>query len=159
MTTSMSFPSADFPGFPYLSVEAPEQWVGLGAVGLPLALARNVEGQTFRPSLLVSVSRVGAESSFESQCSALLARLKKLPRFKEVLRDESQGPLGQELFVEGRFVGGKGELLKQFVRVVFIKRGFVYDVVEITGTVSLLTRDNGEDEVRDLVHSVEIAIP
>lgn len=159
MTTPLLFPSDSFPGFPSLRVDAPENWVGLGAVGLPLALARDVEGQSFRPNVLVSLTRVGVDGTFEAQATALLARLKKLPRFKLVLRDDSLSSVGQELFVEGTYSGARGELLKQFVRIVFVKRGYVFDVVEITGTVSLIARDNGEDEVRGLVKAVEVSLP
>lgn len=159
MPTSLSFPSDAFPGYPTLSVEAPENWVALGAVGLPLALARDLEGQTFRPNVLVSISRLGADHSFEKQVSVVNARVKKLPRFKELNRETIEADDRWELLVEGRFAGAKGELLKQNVRIVVLKRAYVYDVVEITGTVSLIARDNGEEEMNAIVRSIEVGLP
>jgi hypothetical protein len=158
MTDTLHFPSEAFPAFPQLSAPQPDGWVALAAVGLPLALAREVEGQGFRPNVLVTMTRAGADHGLDKALHALTNRLKRAARYKELSRETTENESRSEALVEGRFAGGKGELIKQIVRLVVIKRGFVYDVVEITGTVSLLTGDNGEDEMRAIVTGVEITI-
>ncbi len=158
MANTLTFPSEAFPAYPTLSAPQPEGWVALAAVGLPLALAREVEGKKFRANVLTSLTRVGAEHSFDGQVSAVTAKLKKLPRYKETLRELGGTEQIPELYIEGRFAGAKGELLGQFVRVVVLSRGYVYDVVEITGTVSLLAGDNSEEEVREIVKGVVVSL-
>lgn len=157
MTETLTFPSEAFPAYPSLSAPQPEGWVALAAVGLPLALARETDGQGFRPNVLVTVTRSGAGHSIDKALETLNQRLKKVSRYKELSRDVEYGEELSHAIIEGRFAGGKGELIKQIVRLVVIKRGFVFDVVEITGTVSLLTGDNGEEEMRAIVAGVSIS--
>lgn len=154
MTERLAFPSDAFPAFPHLSVEKPGGWVGLAATGLPLALAKDVEPGVFRPNVLVNLQRMGIDFSADAAVSQLNAKLKKLTRFKEKSRSVIDGEFGEEVIVDGRFAGTRGEMFTHCVRVIVIKREYVYDVVEITGTASALTGDNGLQEIREIVLSV-----
>lgn len=156
MAITHSFPSEAFPAFPRLGLESPDGWVSLAAVGLPLAVAKEVPAGQFRPNVLVTTTRVGAGHTFEKSVKDLEARLKGLPRFREEARESESGEGAESLWIEGRFSGGRGEIVHQVVKVMVINRGFVYDVVEITGTCSALTGDNGKEEIRRIVRSVTV---
>lgn len=154
MNDRLVFPSVDFPAYPELSVQKPDGWVGLAATGLPLALAKTVEPGTFRPNVLVTLQRFGVDFSVDAAIKALNEKLKKLTRFKESSREVNEDSDGTNVVVIGRFAGSRGEMFVHCVRVVVIKREYVYDVVEITGTASALTGDNGLEEIREIVLSV-----
>jgi len=156
MANSFTFPSTPFPGYPRLRLDCPEDWVALAAVGLPLAVAKEVPSNVFRPNALVTVNRFGADHTLERTAKALDSKLKGLPRFREEAREQIAVDAGEALWVEGRFAGGRGEIIHQIVMIVVINRGYVYDVVEITGTCSALTGDNGKDELRAIVRSLTI---
>ena len=62
-----TFPSPAFPAYPALSVNKPQGWVELAAVGLPLAIAADVPGKQFRPNVLVTMARHGVDHSIQIQ--------------------------------------------------------------------------------------------
>ncbi|WP_435299357.1 hypothetical protein [Timonella sp. A28] len=158
MSSTLVFPSEAFPQFPRIEIERPEGWNALAAVGLPLALAKDVPAGVFRPNVLVTLTRLGADHTVDQARKAFTAKTKALPRYKEesshvVDREDCEG-----FTVEGRFAGGRGEIIHQIVTVMVINRGYVFDVVEITGTCSALTGDNGKKEIREILSSVHVDI-
>lgn len=158
MSLNVSFPSEAFPAYPRLSVQTPTDWVALAAVGLPLAVAKTVDEGKFRPNVLVTIARFGAEYSPEAAIKALDAKLKKLPRYKEMskVREPYLGGEGQH--VVGRFAGAKGQMVRQSVSIAVINRGHVYDVLEITGTSALIPGDNIESEIQAIIDSLTVSL-
>lgn len=150
------FPSQAFPAYPRLSVNKPDGWVELAAVGLPLALAAEVPAGAFRPNVLVTLTRHGADFQVEHAVKDLNKRLKALTRFREEERVTGHAHGGDRIRVRGRFAGARGEVVRQDVSVVVINRGHVYDVVEITGTCSLASGDNRETEIRSVIDSLVV---
>ncbi|WP_051196778.1 hypothetical protein [Jonesia quinghaiensis] len=152
-----TFPSPAFPAYPALSMNKPEGWVELAAVGLPLAIAADVPAKQFRPNVLVTMTRHGVDHSMEAAERDLASRLKRLTRFREESRVQDEAFGGQRLTITGRFSSGRGEIIHQVVTVVVINRGYVYDVVEITGTCSAQSGENIRNDVVDIMKSLDIA--
>jgi hypothetical protein len=135
MTDFLTFPSEAFPAYPGLRLERPDGWVALAGVGLPLALAAEVPNGQFRPNVLVTTQRFGADHTVAASRTEVNRRLKELPRFTETFRENSVEILGAPgMRVEGYFSDGKGGTLVQALRMCVIETGPVSDVVQITGT-------------------------
>jgi hypothetical protein len=135
MTDFLTFPSEAFPAYPSLRLEQPDGWVALAGVGLPLALAAEVTGSQFRPNVLVTVQRFGADYTVAAARTEVNRRLRELPRFTETLREDAVEVLGAPgMRVEGYFADGKGGTLVQALRMCVLESGPVSDVVQITGT-------------------------
>lgn len=158
MTQSFSFPSEAFPAYPQIDATAPDDWVALAAVGLPLALAKTVTPGKFRPNVLVTLTRHGADYSFAAARKALESKVKKLPRYKEMSSTAGEFLGGEGLHLVGRFTMAKGELVRQSVSIAVINRGHVFDVVEITGTSALVSGDNVEGEIQEIFDSLRITL-
>ncbi len=157
-TRPINFPSEAFPAYPGLTVHAPEQWVALAAVGLPLALAREVPSGQFRPNILVTITRFGVDFSFDQARKLLDAKLKKLPRYKETERVAEPFLTGEGMHLVGRFTAAKGEIIRQRVSIAVINRGYVFDVVEITATSALVSGDNVEAEITEILASLSVTL-
>lgn len=152
MTESvLRFPSDAFPAAPVLSMPCPAGWVALAGVGLPLAAAKEVPAGQFRPNVLVTVQRLGADHTDAASRAEVGARLKALPRFAETLREDACEVLGSTgLRVEGYFADGKGGTLVQALRMVVLHNGPVVDVVQITGTCAGDQVSDAFAEIREI---------
>ena len=159
MSQTLSFPSDAFPAYPQLSLEVPTDWQALAAVGLPIAVAKEVPAGQFRPNVLVTVVRFGGDYNFAAARKALDQKLKKLPRYRETDRTESPFLGGEGLHISGRFAAAKGELIRQSVSIAVINRGHVFDVVEITATSTLVSGDNVEGEIQEIINSLSVTLP
>lgn len=151
----LTFPSEAFPAYPSLRVAQPTGWVALAGVGLPLALAKQVPTGQFRPNVLVTVTRFGADHTVAAARKEVTRRLKELPRFTETLREDSADLLGVTgLRIEGYFADGKGGTLVQALRMCVLPAGPVFDVVQITGTCAGTQVDTAFAEIREIQDSL-----
>ncbi|WP_066466027.1 LpqN/LpqT family lipoprotein [Sanguibacter suarezii] len=151
----LTFPSDAFPAYPSLQVAQPQGWVGLAGVGLPLALAQEVPAGQFRPNVLVTVTRFGADFTVAAARKDVAKRLKALPRFTETLREDAAEMLGVSgLRVEGYFSDGKGGTLVQALRMCVLPAGPVFDVVQITGTCAGTQVDSAFAQIREIQDSL-----
>lgn len=155
MGAVLTFPSEAFPAAPSLQVVQPEGWVALAGVGLPLALAQEVPKGQFRPNVLVTVTRFGADFTVAAARKDVAKRLKELPRFTETLREDAAELLGVPgLRVEGYFSDGRGGTLVQALRMCVLPAGPVFDVVQITGTCAGAQVDSAFAQIREIQDSL-----
>lgn len=159
MSQTLSFPSDAFPAYPHLSLNAPKDWQALAAVGLPIAVAKEVPAGQFRPNILVTLARFGGDYNFAAARKGLDLKLKKLPRYRETERTEAPFLGGEGLHIAGRFTAAKGELIRQSVSIAVINRGHVFDVVEITATSTLVSGDNVVSEIQEIINSLSVTLP
>lgn len=157
MGRTLTFPSEAFPASPSLQVDQPEGWVALAGVGLPIALAQEVAPGRFRPNVLVTVTRFGADHTVAAARKEVNARLKSLPRFTETLRENAAELLGGPgMRVEGYFGDGKGGTLVQALRMGVLAAGPVFDVVQITGTCAGDQVESVFGQIREIQDSLTL---
>lgn len=156
MTETVKFPSTDFPGYLGLSLESPDGWESLPAVGLPLAVAKGVPDGEFRPNVIAVLSRFGAGHTMEQAIEEVVRRLSGLPEYAEIARETSDH-LGHPGFrIEGAFSdSGLGSLV-QAVRLVLVDRGPVRDLVQVTGSCSGAQIESTLGEIREIQDSLRV---
>src|SRR5690625_5386081 len=84
MVQRISYPSAEFPGPPRITVESPAAWQTLPVPGVQLAGAQpGVEG-SFRANVVVTVQRFAADFTLEAARAGLEQRKAALPELEEL---------------------------------------------------------------------------
>ena len=154
--TDLRYPSDDFPAPVGVRLTAPEGWVPLPHVGLPLALGREVADGEFNPNVIVVVSRIRAEQSLDDAHAEVLRKLKPLPRLKELGSGDVDVDGLPGRWVEASFKGGGGVVLVQSVRTVVVPRGPVADLVQTTGTCTLVQHPWAGEEIRSVQGSLRL---
>ncbi len=154
--TELRYPSDDFPAPVGVRVEAPERWVPLPHVALPLALGREVEEGEFNPNVIVVVSRIRAELSLDDAHAEVLRKLRPMPRLKELGSGDVEVDGLPGRWVEASFKGGGGTVLVQSVRTVVVPRGPVADLVQSTGTCTVIQHPWAGAEIRAVQESLRV---
>src|SRR5690625_5792251 len=101
MVQRISYPSAEFPGPPRITVEIPDAWQTLTVPGVQLAVAQpRVEG-SFRANVVVTVQRFAADFTLEAARAGLEQR--KAARSEEHTSElQSRGHLVCRLLLENK---------------------------------------------------------
>jgi hypothetical protein len=154
--TELRYPSDDFPAPVGVRLEAPERWVPLPHVALPLALGREVAEGEFNPNVIVVVSRIRAELSLDDAHAEVLRKLKPMPRLKELGSGDVDVDGLPGRWVEVSFKGGGGAVLVQSVRTVVVPRGPVADLVQTTGTCTITQHPWAGAEIRAVQESLRL---
>lgn len=156
MTTQVTYPSADFPASPTLTMDCPQGWVPLPGVGLPLAIAMQVPEGEFRPNVIAVLSRFRAEQAIDSAIDEVIASMTRLEGYTEIGREERQVSGFPGFRIEGAFTNSTGGTLAQAVRLALVPNGPVQDLVQITGTCSGTQSQTIWQEIRTIQDSVRI---
>jgi|SRR6478609_1617027 len=154
--TELHYPSDDFPAPVGVTVTAPEAWVPLPHVALPLALGREVAEGEFNPNVIVVVSRVRADVTLDVAHAEVVAKLRPLPKLRELAGGDVDVDGLPGRWLEVSFKGGAGTVLVQSVRTVVVPRGPVADVVQTTGTCTLVQRPWAGEEIRAVQESLRV---
>lgn len=154
--TELRYPSDDFPAPVGVRLQAPERWVPLPHVALPLALGREVAEGEFNPNVIVVVSRIRAELSLDDAHAEVLRKLKPMPRLKELGSGDMDVDGLPGRWVEVSFKGGGGAVLVQSVRTVVVPRGPVADLVQTTGTCTITQHPWAGAEIRAVQESLRL---
>lgn len=154
--TELRYPSDDFPAPVGVRVVAPERWVPLPHVGLPLALGREVDPGEFNPNVIVTVSRIRAEQTLDDAHAEVLRKLRPMPRLRELDGGEVDVDGLPGRWLEAAFKGGGGTVLVQAVRTVVVPRGPVADLVQTTGTCTLTQHPWAAAEIRAVQESLRV---
>jgi len=152
----LRFPSDDFPAPVGVRVDAPDRWVPLPHVALPLALGREVEEGEFHPNVIVVVSRIRADHTLDDAHAEVLRKLKPLPRMRRLDGGDVDVDGLPGRWVEASFKGGGGSVLVQSVRTVVVPRGPVADLVQTTGTCTLTQHPWAAAEIRAVQESLRV---
>ncbi|WP_313664092.1 LpqN/LpqT family lipoprotein [Cellulosimicrobium cellulans] len=152
----LRYPSDDFPAPVGVRLDVPDRWVPLPHVALPLALGREVEEGEFNPNVIVVVSRIRAEQTLDDAHAEVLRKLKPLPRLRQLDGGDVDVDGLPGRWVEASFKGGGGAVLVQSVRTVVVPRGPVADLVQTTGTCTLLQHPWAAAEIRAVQESLRV---
>ncbi len=155
--TTLAYPSDDFPAPVGVSLTAPEHWVPLPQVALPLALGREVPEGEFNPNVIVVVSRARAGATLDDAHDEVLRKLRPMPKMRELDGGDVDVDGLPARWVEAQFKGGGGVVLVQSVRTVLVPRGPVVDVVQTTGTCTVVQHPWAGAEIRAVQESLRLA--
>ena len=134
MTKTVRFPGDDFPAFPSIALEAPEDWEPIHAYGSVLAVAEPQRPGRFRSNVVVALSRFGADYALDTAVQAVTEKFQTLPDL-EVIGREERTVLGAPGFrMEVSFSDPRVGTLVQAVHLAVIPAGGVSDLVQVTGT-------------------------
>jgi hypothetical protein len=154
--TTLTYPSDDFPGPVGVSLDVLDAWVPLPHVALPLALGREVPEGEFNPNVIVVVSRVRAEVTLDDAHEEVLRKLRPMPKMRELGGGDVDVDGLPGRWVEASFKGGAGAVLVQSVRTVLVPRGPVADLVQTTGTCTVVQQPWAGQEIRAIQESLRV---
>lgn len=134
MSPTASFPSADFPAFPSVTIDAPEGWVPITAQGSILAVAKRSEDGVFSPNVVVAISRFTGEYQLSTAIEAVSRKYSEQKDVAELGREERQ-VLGVPGFrIEAGYADDRVGTLMQGTHLAVVRQSNVADLVQITGT-------------------------
>lgn len=159
MSKTISYPSADFPGPPRISLDVPDEWETLTVPGVQVAVAQpRVEGR-FRANVVVTVQRFGPEFSLDAAKAGLEQRKAALPDLEELGTGEISVEGITWIASEYGYTQPGRPTVVQAARYAVVERaGVATDVVEIVGSCGA---EHAEDEielVRSIQDSVQLAL-
>lgn len=159
MVQSISYPSADFPGPPRVTVQVPDDWETLTVPGVQLAVAQpRVEGR-FRANVVVTVQRFGAEFTLEAAHAGLDQRKAALPELEELGTGEIEVEGRTWIASEYGYTQPGRSTVVQAARYAAVPRGEVAtDVIEIVGSCGAESAEEEIELVRSIQDSVTLQI-
>ncbi|TAJ48221.1 MAG: hypothetical protein EPO52_08680 [Herbiconiux sp.] len=157
MTHTISFPSDAAPAFPGITLTLPDDWNPLSVSGSVLAAGKSVEPGTFRPNIVVGLSRFGTGYTLETAIDAVVKRVESIEGVAELGRDHLE-VLGTEGFrVEFSYPDARVGTLMQAVRLAVVDHGSAVDLVQITGTTTGPQAEQLWGEVREIQESATLS--
>ena len=159
MSKTISFPSADFPGPPQISLEVPDEWETLTVPGVQLAVAQpRVEGR-FRANVVVTVQRFGPEFSLDAAKAGLEQRKAALPELEEIGTGEIT--VGETTWIASEYgytQPGRPTVVQAARYAVVDRAGVATDVVEIVGSCGAESAEEEIELVRSIQDSAELVL-
>jgi hypothetical protein len=134
MSQSLTFPGDAAPAFPSIGLTVPDDWSALAASGAVLATGKSVEQGTFRPNVVVAITRFTAGYPLQTAIDEVNARVEAIAGVEELGRF-SEEVLGRDGYrIEFSYPDARVGTLMQGVRIVLVENGPVADLVQITAT-------------------------
>lgn len=157
MAKSISYPSADFPGPPRISVEVPDDWETLTVPGVQLAVAQpRIEGQ-FRANVVVTVQRFGPDFTLEAAKAGLEQRKAALPELEELGTGDIDVEGTTWIASEYGYTQPGRPTVVQAARYTVLDRGGVaMDVLELVGSCGAESAEDEIEVVRAIQDSVSV---
>lgn len=158
MTTTVSYPSAEFPAFAGASVQVPEGWVPLVAVGPLLAVGKEPrEERTFQPNVIVT-SRRTLGATLEDAAKATVESLRSSKEWEETGQEYREGFGGRPAFrIEGAFVADQVGTVYQAALVTVVERGPFVDIVQAVGSCTASQVAECLTDIRGMIESAELS--
>ncbi|ACZ29537.1 hypothetical protein Xcel_0498 [Xylanimonas cellulosilytica DSM 15894] len=155
---TVSYPSAQFPGFPSVEVPRPDGWSPLAAPQVLLAVARDGAPGEFRANVVVTVTRLDADQTLGTVAKAAAAALESRRDYAERRRD-GIGISGLPGYVvQGAWVSADAGTVAQDVRGVIVEHDGVRDLVEITATCGGGQVDPAWAELQTILDGIVIGV-
>lgn len=156
MTVSR-FPSAQFPGFPSVSVNVPDGWLTRPVQDTLAAWVRPEESGVFASNLVLSITRLAVPRSLADTTENLEKATSELNQVE--LFDSVDVTLhDQDWHIhEYVFVHPQAGTLIQVMAVTNIPAGDYTDTVQLTGSISPVNQERDLDTVRDMIRSAVVA--
>lgn len=159
MVTSITYPSADFPGPPRITAEVPEDWEALTVAGVQMAVAQpRVEGR-FRANVVVTVQRFGEDFTLEQAGSSLARRKAALPELEELgtgtIEVSGRSWIASEY---GYTQPGRATVVQAARYTVVPRSAGATDVVEVVGSCGADGADAEIEVVRAIQDSLRVLV-
>ena len=153
--TTYSYPSDTFPTNPKIALDVPEGWEPLIVPATILATGRVTEAGTFRPNVIVAISRYGAGYELQVAIDAVIAKFGSLEQAAQIGSDVSTINGREWAHIESSFVDSRVGTLVQAAHLAIVEHGEVVDLIQVTGTVTGSQAQDGLiNEIREIQRSV-----
>lgn len=157
MAKSITYPSADFPGPPRISIDVPDDWETLTVPGVQLAVAQPRVDGLFRANIVVTVQRFGPDFTLEAAKAGLEQRKAGLPELEELGTGEIEVEGTTWIASEYGYTQEGRPTVVQAARYAVIDRGGVAkDVLEIVGSCGAESAEEEIETVRAIQDSVAL---
>lgn len=150
--TALTFPSDAFPALATITVEIPDDWSAISVPGTILAAAAPEVPGEFRPNVVVSITRFGADYSLDVAANAVIEKFAGLEQAQEIGRDRVTVDGVEWVHIESTFVDPRVGTLVQAAHLAVIAHGPVADLVQVTGSV---TGVQAKDGVLDILRTIQ----
>lgn len=159
MPTTVTYPSAELPGPPRISLSLPDGWEILTVPGVQIAAAEPARDAGFRTNLVVSVQRAAAGTELSSVAADLARRTAELPAHEDLGTGELEIAGRSWLASEYGYTQAGADTVVQASRYCVLDRGSATDVVEVVGSCGADRADTQIEIIRGMQDSVRIDIP
>lgn len=157
--TTYSYPSDRFPAHPHVSLDVPDGWEPLVVPATVLAAGRITEAGTFRPNVIVAISRFTEGYSLQTAIDAVVEKFAGLEGAVEIGKDVSTINGREWAHIESSFIDSRVGTLVQAAHLAVVARGQVVDLIQVTGTVSGAQSQAGlMEEIRAVQRSVVASV-
>lgn len=152
-----SFPSADFPAFPAVTLDAPDGWEPRAFAGTLLALIDDRGPDAFSPNVVVGVTRTVAGHTLDEAAAAIEEYVARLPEVAQV--DAARVEFGGRAWAVSEFAYASAAVgtVVQVVAVTVVDHGPVTDVVRVTGTATPADYETSLPAIRQIVADAVVA--
>ena len=134
--TALTFPSAQFPALPTISLDVPDDWQPIVVPGTILAVAAPEVPGVFRPNLVVSVTRFAADYSLELAENAVVEKFASLEEAHQIGHDRTTLGDLEWAHIESTFLDPRVGTLVQAAHLAVVVHDGVADLIQITGSVT-----------------------
>ena len=156
MAGQVTYPSAQFPGYPSVSVDCPDGWVPFPTPAAPLAVALEVEPGVFRANVVLAIARLEPGSTLAQVEETIARTLAGLPGYTRAERAVVEVDGRPGFRIEGSFTDPQVGVLVQAVQVLVVEHDGATDVIQLTGTCAASQVESVFAGIRDLQESVVI---
>jgi len=134
--TALTFPSDAFPALPTIAIDVPDDWAAITVPCTIMAAAAPETPGEFRPNVVVSVTRFGADYSLDVAANAVIEKFAGLEQAHEIGRDRVTVGGLEWAHIESTFLDPRAGTLVQAAHLAVVVNGQVADLVQITGSVT-----------------------
>lgn len=152
--TALTFPSPQFPSYPSITVEVPEDWQPISVPGTLMAVAAPEVPGEFRPNVVVSVTRFSADYSLDVAENAVVEKFAGLEEAHEIGRDRVTVADVEWAHIESAFLDPRVGTLVQSAHLAVVAHDGVADLIQVTGSVTgTQAKDGVIAVIRDIQRS------
>lgn len=159
MPTVITYPSADLPGPPRVTLTAPEGWELLTVPGVQIAIAEPARATGFRSNLVVTIQRMRVGYDLAVARVDLERRTSALPDLEDLGTGEIEVGPTTWLASEYGYTQPGADTVVQASRCAVLERGPVVDVVEVVGSCGADRAEDAIEVIRAVQDSVRISVP
>jgi len=157
MAGQATYPSAEFPGYPTISLHYSDRWSPLRTPTTPLALVRDSGPGAFRANVVLAIARLDPGSTLAPVEEALTRSFAGLPGYVESARGTGELNGWATSTIDGSFTDPEVGTLVQSVTVVLAVHDGVTDAIQLTGTCSAAQSAEVLDEIHLILASAVIS--
>lgn len=152
-----SFPSADFPAFPAVSLQHPDEWTPRPAADTLFAVIDDRGAEAFSPNVVVGVTRAVGGHTLAQAAAAIQADINALREVAPVDAAEVRFD-GTPWFVSefAHATDAAGTVI-QIIAVTVVASGPFTDIVRVTGTATPADYEESLPVIRSIIASTRVS--